>query len=89
MPTVLYLVYLTVQEEMLTTVGLTAENGIAPAEVWLFCFVVDITAFFSNDSKQTCLESRLRDNSQGLRALCYSVWHTFLVNDVLDFSELC
>lgn len=29
MPVVLYLVHLTVQEEMLTRVGLTAENGIA------------------------------------------------------------
>lgn len=29
MPIVLYLVHLTVQEEMLTRVGLTAENGIA------------------------------------------------------------
>jgi len=45
MPVVLFFAYPTVQEEVLTRAGLTAENGI-PVEVWLFCVVVDISAFF-------------------------------------------
>lgn len=71
-------------------IGLTAVNDMAydtcGSLAFLFCCLY--FAYFGNDFKQKCLESSLCEISQGRKALCYSVWHTFFVNGLIDFSEL-